>query len=221
MVFVASVNGYSSGSGHGVNSFAEIIFCVQYDLKRKSTSDRWKRTSETSQNEKQVSLNHFWDNWFVQAGVGLSLIRPYGTSISDIFPNGRTVGVNFCVGKWFTPEAGARGGLNWQNGIIPNKRATYLDSEDGLKKNYKEHGFLSLYADFLLDLHNIIGGYDNTRRWNAIVYPRMGLAMNFSSSNKESSMLGIGTEQTIRIADRMKVFADLNYQVTTSAFLDI
>lgn len=218
--FVASINGSYSGSDHGGNSFAEITIGVQYDLKRKSTDVKWKKTSETNQNEKRVALNHLWDNWFVQAGAGLSLIKPYGTSISDVFPNGSTVGVNLGIGKWFAPEAGVRGGFNWQNGLIPNKNATYLDSADGLKKNYEEHGYLSLYADFLLNLHHIFGGYDNTRRWNAIVYPRMGLAMNFSSSNKESSMLGIGTEQTFSINNRLKLFADLTYHVTTGGFLD-
>lgn len=218
--FVASINGSYSGTDHGGNSFAEVNIGVQYDLQRKNHAQKWKKVGEACQEDDRVCLNHLWDNWFVQAGVGMSLIKPYGTSFSDMFPNGNTFGINLGVGKWFSPEAGIRGGLNWQNGLIPNKNATYLDSADGLKKNYKEHGFLSLYVDFLLNLHNIIGGYDNTRRWNAIVYPRMGLAMNFSSSNKESSMLGIGTEQTYAINNRLKFFADLTYHVTTGGFLD-
>ena len=218
--FVASINGAYSGTDHGGNSFAEVNIGVQYDLQRKDHARKWKKVSETCQKDDGVCLNHLWDNWFVQAGVGMSLIKPYGTSYSDVFPNGNTFGINLGVGKWFSPETCIRGGLNWQNGIIPNKNATYLDSADGLKKNYKEHGFLSLYVDFLLNLHNIIGGYDNTRRWNAIVYPRMGLAMNFSSSNKESSMLGVGTEQTYAINNRLKLFADLTYHVTTGGFLD-
>lgn len=218
--FVASINGYKSGTDHGGNSFAEISIGVQYDLKRKSHDGKWKRTNETMTENSGAELNSFWDNWFVQAGLGMSLIKPYGTNFSDVFPNGKTFGVNAGIGKWFTPEAGLRGGVNWQNGIINNKHAVYLDSEDGSMKNYKEHGFVSLYADFMLNLHNVIGGYDKDRFWNAIVYPRMGLAINFSSRNKESSMLGIGTEQTFKIGDRVKLFADVSYQVTTSGFLD-
>lgn len=218
--FVASINGSYSGTDHGGNSFAEVNIGVQYDLQRKNHAQKWKRIREACQKDDGVCLNHLWDNWFLQAGVGMSLIKPYGTSFSDVFPNGNTFGINLGVGKWFTPEAGIRGGLNWQNGLIPNKHATYLDSEDGLKKNYKEHGFVSLYVDFLFNLHNIFGGYDHTRRWNAIVYPRMGLAMNFASSNKESSMLGVGTEQTYAINNRLKLFADLTYHVTTGGFLD-
>lgn len=63
--------------------------------------------------------------------------------------------------------------------------------------NYKKHGFISLYADMFFNLHNIIGGYENNRTWNAIVYPRMGLGVNFSSSYEECPILGIGTEHTL------------------------
>lgn len=218
--FVASINGVYSGGDHGGNGFAEINVGIQYDLRRKNHDGKWKIVGEVKKDEDGVAINHFWDNWFVQAGLGMSLVKPYGTSFSDVFPNGSTFGVNLGVGKWFSPEAGVRGGVNWQNGLIPNKQAHYLDSKDGTMVNYKKHGFASLYADLFLNLHNIIGGYDATRKWNAIVYPRMGLAMNFSSKNKESSMLGIGTEQTFTINDRMKLYADVSYQVTTGGFLD-
>ena len=218
--FVASINGVNSGTDHGGNSFAEINVGVQYNLRRKASDGKWKKTYEPNQNNDGVTLNHFWDNWFVQAGLGMSLQNPYGTNFANVFPNGSTFGVNLGVGKWFSPEAGLRGGINWQNGIIPNKQAHYLDSEDGTMLNYKKHGFVSLYADMFFNLHNIIGGYDKNRTWNAIVYPRMGLGVNFSSSFEECPILGIGTEQTFTINDRMKLYADASYQATTGGFLD-
>ena len=218
--FVASINGVASGTDHGGNSFAEINVGVQYDLRKKSSDGKWKKISEVREDEDGVALNHFWDNWFVQAGLGMSLQNPYGTNFANVFPNGSTFGINLGLGKWFSPEAGVRGGVNWQNGIIPNKQAHYLDSEDGTMLNYKKHGFISLYADLFLNLHNIIGGYDKNRVWNAIVYPRMGLAENFSSTYSECPILGIGTEHTFKINDRMKLYADASYQVTTGGFLD-
>lgn len=218
--FVASINGIASGTDHGGNSFAEINVGVQYDFNKKSINGKWKRMSEANQNDDGVVLNHFWDNWFVQAGLGMSLQNPYGTNFANVFPNGKTFGLNVGLGKWFTPEAGVRGGINWQNGIIPNKQAYYLDSKDGSMTNYKKHGFVSIYADMFFNLHNIIGGYDKNRVWNAIIYPRMGLAENFSSSFSECPILGIGTEQTFKINDRMKLYADASYQVTTGGFLD-
>ena len=218
--FVASINGVASGTDHGGNSFAEINVGVQYDFGKKSSDGKWKKISEVREDEDGVALNHFWDNWFVQAGLGMSLQNPYGTNFANVFPNGSTFGINLGVGKWFSPEAGLRVGTNWQNGLIPNRQACYLDSEDGTMLNYKKHGFVSLYADMFFNLHNIIGGYDESREWNAIVFPRMGLAENFSSSYSECPILGIGTEQTYTINNRLKLYADFSYQVTTGGFLD-
>ena len=218
--FVASINGVSSGKDHGGNSFAEINVGVQYDFRRKNHDGKWKRVNETNNSGNGVALNHFWDNWFVQAGLGMSLLNPYGTNFKNVFPNGKTFGINLGIGKWFSPEAGFRGGLNWQNGIVQNKQASYLDSDDGTMQNYKKHGFFSLYADMLINLHSAIDGYNKNRTWNTIVYPRMGLAQNFSSSYKECPLLGIGTLQTFQLKNRIKLFADVSYQVTTSGFLD-
>ena len=216
--FVGSLNGVSSGKGHGSNGYAEINVGVEMDLS--SVNRFFKEASIINKNEDGVVLNHFWDNWFVQAGMGMSLINPYNTNFKNVFPNGSTFGINLGLGKWFSPEAGVRGGVNWQNGIIPNKQAHYLDSEDGTMLNYKKHGFISLYAELFLDLHNIIGGYDRNRTWNAIVFPRFGIAKNFSSDYQENPVIGIGTEQTYRLKDRWTLYGDFTYQVTTSGFLD-
>ena len=126
--FISSINGVSSGKGHGSNGYAELSVGVQYDFNRKSADRKWKRMGEAPQNEDGVCLNHFWDNWFIQAGLGMSLMNPYGTNFANVFPNGSTVGINLGFGKWFTPEAGIRGGLNWQNGIIGNNSS--LKSQD-------------------------------------------------------------------------------------------
>jgi len=216
--FVGSLNGVSSGKGHGSNGYAEINVGVEMDLS--SVNRFFKEASIINKNEDGVVLNHFWDNWFVQAGLGMSLINPYNTNFKNVFPNASTFGINLGLGKWFSPEAGVRGGINWQNGIIPNKQAHYLDSEDGTMLNYKKHGFVSLYADLFLNLHNIIGGYDINRTWNAIVFPRFGIAKNFSSDYQENPVIGIGTEQTYRLKDRWTLYGDFTYQVTTSGFLD-
>jgi len=218
--FVASINGIASGTDHGGNSFAEINVGVQHDFSKKSSDGKWKRIGEVRKDEAGVALNHFWDNWFIQAGLGMSLINPYGTNFANVFPNGSTFGLNAGLGKWFTPEAGVRVGLNWQNGTIVNHHASYLDPSPETDGDPNKHGFISLYADMFFNLHNIIGGYDENRKWNAIVFPRMGLAENFSSSFEECPILGIGTEQTYKINDRLKLYADFSYQVTTGGFLD-
>ena len=218
--FVASINGVASGTDHGGNSFAEINVGVQYDFRKKSCDGKWKRIGEVRKNEDGVALNHFWDDWFIQTGLGMSLINPYNTNFKNVFPNGSTYGLNVGLGKWFTPEAGVRVGLNWQNGIIVNHHATYLAPDPVFEGDPNKHGFISLYADMFFNLHNIIGGYEKNRKWNAIVFPRMGLVENFPSRYAECPILGIGTEQTYKLNNRLKLYTDFSYQVTTGGFLD-
>lgn len=216
--FVPSMNGVNSGTDHGGNSYAEINVGVEMALSKNNT---FHRVSErTKHDSKAVVLNSFWDNWFVQAGLGMSLQNPYGTNFKNVFPNGSTFGMNVGLGKWFTPEIGVRGGVNWQNSIVTNHHAYYLAPFDDPKGALDKRGFYALYADVFFNLHNTIAGYDKNRKWNAIVFPRMGLATNFSSSYSECPLIGIGTEQTFAINDRMKLFADVAYQVMTSGFHD-
>ena len=44
--------------------------------------------------------NTFWDNWFLQAGVDMSLMNPYGCNFSQVFPRGKTFGVNVATHNW-------------------------------------------------------------------------------------------------------------------------
>ena len=194
--FVSSVNGVRSGTGHGSNGFAEISIGIERNLgypKFNKVSDRPVRY------EHAVATNSLWENWFVQTGLCLSLQNPYGTNFIHVFPNGSTVGLDLSLGKWFTPEVGVRGGLNWQNGIIPNRKASYLDPVDKPGGNFEKHGFVAIYADALVNLHNVILGYDDSRIWNAIVYPRMGFSDNLSANYKENPIVGIGTEMTFAL----------------------
>ena len=217
--FVSSINGVSSGKGHGSNGFAEIAVGVEMDL---SPVNKFQRTSSYKKDSetKVVKVNSFWDNWFVQAGLGMSLQNPYGTNFANVFPNGSTYGLNVGFGKWFTPEAGVRGGLNWQNGIVGNKHAYYLGSEEDPYNNYSKGGFVAVYADMLFNLHHLISGYDDKRIWNAIVYPRLGVCKNFASSYSESPLVGLGTLHTFKVSNFVKIYADIAYQVMTGGFLD-
>ena len=216
--FVSSVNGVASGTDHGGNSYAVINVGVEMSLSKNNSFHR--PSTKTVHQENSTIMNSFWDNWFIQAGLGMSLLNPYNTDFMNVFPNGSTYGLNVGLGKWFTPGAGVRVGANWQNGIITNKHASYLAAKDNPDGELDKRGYVALYADLFLNLHHIIGGYDENRKWNAIVYPRAGLACNFSSSYAECPILGIGAEQVFALNDRMKIFADVSYQATTGGFLD-
>lgn len=205
----------STGTGSGSHGYFDINVGVHFNFGKSN----FNRVSERKvYADHAVELNSFWDNWFVQAGLGMSLLNPYGTNFSHVFPNGNTLGVNLGFGKWFTPEIGVRGGFNWQNGIIGNKNLTWMDPEDKPGGNHDKGGYGAVYIDAFFNVHNILGIYDKNRRWNAIVFPRAGLDSNFEAGSG-SPLVGLGTEQTFRLNEKIKLFADFAYQVTTSEFM--
>ena len=201
--FVSSLNDVDSGTDHGGNSFVQVNVGVEMSL---SKNNSFHRASKYAKHyDKATVLNPFWDNWFIQAGVGMSLQNVYGKNFTNVFPRGNTFGVNFGFGKWFSPEMGLRLGANWQNSIIRNNNAYYLSAMDDPEgNNLDKKGFGSIYGDLFFNLHNLIAGYDKNRKWNAIVFPRMGIGTNFSSSYSECPIAGIGTEQTFAINNKLK-----------------
>lgn len=215
--FLSSVNDIASGHSSGSNGYVEVNVGVQMEL---GNSKFHKVSEQTGDDPHAAVIKPFWNDWFVQAGLGMSLQNPCGTNFTYVFPRGKTLGINAALGKWFTPEIGVRGGINWQNGIVGNNHLSFLDIEGEPGSNHDKGGFVSLYADVFLNLHQIIKGSDDQRQWEALFFPRMGLGRNFSSSFKETPVVGIGTEHTFRLNERMKIFADLVYQVTTSGFTD-
>ena len=46
----------------------------------------------------EVEMPSFWTNWYVQVGLDMSLQNPYGRDFSDVFPNGKTFGINAARG---------------------------------------------------------------------------------------------------------------------------
>lgn len=211
-----SVNGMSTGTGSGSNGYFDINIGVQLNLGKQGFS----RVCDKVEHCKgAVILNSIWDNWFLQVGLGMSLLNLQGTNFANVFPNGKTLGINLGFGKWITPDIGIRGGLNWQNGIIGNNHLSWLDTEGKPGSNHDGGGYIAVYGDLFLNLHNLFGGYDEDRIWNAIVFPRAGLDSNLEIGSG-SPLVGVGTEQVFKLNNRMKLFVDVAYQFTSTEFVN-
>ena len=89
--------------------------------------------------EQKVLTSTLWDNWFVQAGLDMSLQNPYGCDFSEVFPKGKTFGVDVALGKWFTPHVALRGKVNWENGlsIFKNKHLEWVGPADNPQRDRK------------------------------------------------------------------------------------
>ena len=164
-------------------------------------------------------LADVWDNWYAQVGLDMSLQNPYGYDFSKVFPNGKTFGVNAAVGRWFTPGLGLRAKANWENGIrwFENGHAAWLAPMYECGVNMDRGGYVALYGDIQFDIHNLFLGYDETRKWEAWIFPRAGLVSN-RATKSGSPMVGAGFGATYRLNNRWSLYSDMAFQMTTSEF---
>ena len=207
-----------TGTGSNSNGYLTIGIGAQVALGRLNHGDRAtdsRMNQHTSLYDSRVMTNGIWDNWFVQAGLDMSLMNPYGCDFSKVIPKGMTFGLNGALGKWFTPEFGLRGRVQWDNGLIPNNGLEWVAPADDPKQNYKKGGLATVALDAMLNLTNVAAGYDPERRWHTSAYIRAGIITQFAEGSG-SPLAGIGLEETYRLNDRLSLFGALGYQVSTS-----
>lgn len=206
--FVGSEKVEGTGTGSNSNGYFSIGLGAQVDLGKVNPSTAKPYPSA-------VFTNGFWDNWFLQAGVDMSLMNPYGYNFSSVFPKGKTFGLNASIGKWFSPEFALRGRLQWENGLLQNKHLEWVAPKDDPQQNFKEGGLGTVSLDALLNLTNIVAGYDYDRKWHTAAIFRAGLISQFAD-HSGSPLLGVGVEQTYRLTDKLSLFGSMAYQVSTS-----
>ena len=223
----AAYNGVSSGftgcnldTGIGSNSngFMDMNVGIQWNLGRPNYKyGLHKKNLENSKEEEWE--NGLWDNWFVQLGLDMTLQNPYGYNFSETFPKGKSFGVDVALGKWFSPEVGLRGRLNWENGLsfLENGHLEWIAVGEGSKSNMDDGGYVLAHIDVLLNLNNLFVGFDPARRGSVLFYPRAGLVSNLSTDSG-SPVVGFGCGYNYKLKEHLSLYANLAYQMTTSEF---
>ena len=176
-------------------------------------------TLATAQDKQQTVTGSIWGNWFVQAGLDMTLQNPYGCNFSQVFPKGKTFGLDVALGKWFSPHVAVRGKVNWENGLplFENKYLEWVGPAEDPTSNIDEGGIVILSVDCPVSVKNIFMDYDPDQKWNFYVFPRAGLGCNLAISSS-SPMVGVGLGGTYKVKGRLSVYADMAYQVITSEF---
>lgn len=130
-----------------------------------------------------VQTNSFWDNWFVSlnAGAQFSYLYPEG---SHKFKDRVTFSGLLYIGKWFTPGIGMRFAYN---GMKFQGHASKLD-------------YMNLHTDVMMNVTNMLMGYNPERCYNMIPYMGMGAVRVFDLNNY-SFAFNAGILNTFRIND--------------------
>lgn len=161
--------------------------------------------------------------WFVEAGLDMTVLNPYGFDFAETFPKGRSFGLSAALGKRFSPEISLRFRMNWENGLplFRNKRLEWIPPVDPdnnfLSTNMDHGGAMFLYMDVPISLAYIIGGYRPDRNWDVLISPRAGLGGNLGI-NSWSPYVGMGCGYTYRLNHRLTLYSDLTYAGITSEF---
>ena len=138
-----------------------------------------------------VQTNSFWDNWFVSlnAGAQFSYLTPEG---KQEFKDRITFSGLAYVGKWFTPGMGMRlayNGYQFQG---------YSDKED----------YGNLHLDAMMNVTNMVMGYNSARLYNMIPYIGMGGVRVFDQ-NTYAFGFNAGLLNTFRLNDSWRVNVEL------------
>ena len=215
--FVGAEKVKGTGTGSNSNGYFTIGLGAQVNLGRTHRGQEPSNPQSSSQmfQSPSVLTNGIWDNWFVQVGMDMSLMNPYGCNFSKVIPKGMVFGLNGAMGKWFTPEFALRARVQWDNGLIPNNGVEWLPPVEDPKQNYKKGGLAAVSLDAMLNLTNVIAGYNPERKWHTSAYLRAGIITQFVEGSG-SPLGGLGLEETYRLNDRLSLFGAVGYQVSTS-----
>ena len=159
-----------------------------------------------------VATNSFWSNWFLQGNFAYTAFysneeKHEGLSKSPLKDFRRGLGFSVAIGKWFTPGIGLRTKFNAMDG-----KSVLTTNADVNKIKY-----WNLQEQALLNLSNLLCGYNETRVWNFIPYFGVGIARNCSYNTYE--LVGsAGILNTFRVSKRVAINLDLGYNLCGDDF---
>ncbi len=159
--------------------------------------------------------NRFIDNWEIAAGAGGQLFHNLpsqeGQNLNQGSLTERTsLTFNLAVGKWFTPVMGLR--FQFQG-----LRMTTYDSKE--QKNYFSYAYW--HGDMLIDLTNIIFGYNENRIYNAVFIAGFGLSHSYRTNTNSTANLyaaTFGLQNKFRLSEAWSAILELKSSVMRNSF---
>ena len=163
--------------------------------------------------EKKYKVNSLWDNFFITAGGGVSML----TEDNQPFFNGKVKGgYDFGFGKWFSPQFGFR--LGFQGGTLaeyvsdPRHLLTTPTNFRGMETNELGVRYHYVHNDFLWNFSNTVAGYSRDRVYEFIPYIHMGVFRTYAMDKtgiKREYAPGVGVINNFRVSDAVSLYIDL------------
>lgn len=152
-------------------------------------------------NKYSVATNGFWSNWFVSVGgqynANYSSQEASNVPFAPFSSRRGEFGFNVAVGKWFTPGIGLR-----------TKFEGVWSKQVNTKTDHHHYNYWNLHEDLMLNLSNMLCGYNENRVWNFIPYLGIGVARDMTYDNYDISYQ-VGILNNFRITKNISAFVDI------------
>lgn len=175
-------------------------------------------------NKHAVETNSLKYNWFVSLGAGGQIYfsdhdkqMKFGDRIAPA--------LDVAVGKWIIPSVGVRvvySGLQakgaTQNGSYSTGHPVPGKGGHGYWLTKQKMNLMNFHADMLLNLNNLISGYNEKRVWSISPYMGLGVAHVFDSPKKSCPSANFGLLNSFRISSAFDINFDLRGVFLTDQF---
>ena len=155
-----------------------------------------------------VATNSFWSNWFVQVGGDFNSWisdQEHGRGLDGgdhygLFAGDRTSwGGAIALGKWFTPGIGLR-----------TKLQAWNAKQVGPENPTSKFNYWTLNEQVMLNLSNLLCGYNPTRVWNVIPFFGGGISRN-CDDNLYAMQLSVGLQSSWRLCKYANIYVEAGW----------
>lgn len=155
-----------------------------------------------------VATNSFWSNWFVQVGGDFNSWisdQEHGRGLDGgdhygLFAGDRTSwGGAIALGKWFTPGIGLR-----------TKLQAWNAKQVGPQNPTSKFNYWTLNEHVMLNLSNLLCGYNPTRVWNVIPFFGGGISRN-CDDNVYAMQLSVGLQSSWRLCKYANIYVEAGW----------
>ena len=162
-----------------------------------------------------VATNSFWSNWFVQVGGDFNSWisdQEHGRGLDGgdhygLFAGDRTSwGGAIALGKWFTPGIGLR-----------TKLQAWNAKQVGPQNPTSKFNYWTLNEQVMLNLSNLLCGYNPTRVWNVIPFFGGGISRN-CDDNFYAMQLSVGLQSSWRLCKYANIYVEAGWNRLEEGF---
>lgn len=150
------------------------------------------------------------DNWYLSVGAGTQTYLTEHDNSDAHF----TLAMNMAVGKWITPFVGMR-----MSAMAGSLHYDWLAGNPSMR-NYASMRYGAFYVDFLWDMINSIGGYDERRVISIIPFIGLGGAYGWHHSNNMEDTWAMPVTGGLKLNFRLCHYADLFFEGRVQAVAD-